>query len=270
VKRIGIVGLGLIGGSLGLALRRLGDRVEIRGVDRRASTADRARDTGAAEQAGTDLRLLADCELIVIATPISAIPAILRELEDLLPAETLITDVASVKEAVLGWAQDLKEPARFLGGHPMTGKAEHGLDSSDPNLFANAPWLFTPREGQDLGRFDAWFELVRAVGARPRLMPAAVHDRQAALLSHLAFTLSSAYAATATGADTDMAGPGFRGLVRLASGDPDLYRDIAVANRVPLLAAIDSFLGVLSSYRRRIDDGDHLRELFLEAGHVQS
>jgi prephenate dehydrogenase len=270
VKQIGIVGLGLIGGSLGLALRGLGARVEVTGVDQRASTADRARNSGAVDRAGTDLRLLADCQLVVVAVPISAIQRVLVDLEHLLPAQTLITDVASVKEAVLEWAGDLKDPARFLGGHPMTGKVEHGLDSSDPWLFSEAAWLFTPREGQDLGPFTPWLDLVRAIGSRPRLMPAEVHDRQAALLSHLAFTVSSAYAATVSGSDTGMAGPGFRGMVRLASGDPDLYRDIAMTNRGPLLAAIDNFVMVLSSFRRGIDEGDQdqLRELFIRAGHV--
>jgi len=115
VKQIGIVGLGLIGGSLGLALRGLGARVEVTGVDQRASTADRARNSGAVDRAGTDLRLLADCQLVVVAVPISAIQRVLVDLEHLLPAQTLITDVASVKEAVLEWAGDLKDPARFLG-----------------------------------------------------------------------------------------------------------------------------------------------------------
>jgi prephenate dehydrogenase len=269
VIRVGIVGLGLIGGSLGLALRRLGESIEVRGVSRRADAAAAAQQRGAVHRASTDVRDLADCDVVVVATPINQIPAVFEGLARVVRAGTVVTDVASVKRPVLAWARGLPEPSQFLGGHPVAGKERSGLDESDATLFRGEPWIFTPGDGQELTPFDDWFRLVRAIGARPRIRSAEEHDRQMAFLSHLAFTISTAYAQTVRPlADPDLGGPGYRGMVRLAEGDATLYEDIAVANRGPLVEAIDRFTDVLRDYRERIDHAERVAALFREGAHA--
>jgi len=118
---VGIVGLGLIGGSLGQALRRLGGRVRVTGIVRTTAEVTAAEARGAVDRAGTSLDLLAECRLVVVATPIAQGATVLAELGRVLPDRTLITDVASVKQPVLEWARALPAPDRFLGGHPMAG-----------------------------------------------------------------------------------------------------------------------------------------------------
>jgi prephenate dehydrogenase len=261
--RIGIVGLGLIGGSLGLALRRLGGSVEVWGVARHQEGAAAAQQRGAVDRATTDFRDLRECEIVVVATPINQIRPVLEQLTPVVRPGAMITDVASVKRPVLEWARGLPEPSRFLGGHPVAGKERSGLGESDATLFRGETWIFTPDDGQELAPFDEWFRLVRAIGARPRIMPADVHDRQMAFLSHLAFTISTVYAETVRPvADPELGGPGYRGMVRLAEGDVTLYEDITATNRGPLLEAIDRFTDVLRDYRQRIVRGDRVRELF--------
>jgi prephenate dehydrogenase len=267
--RVGIVGLGLIGGSLGLALRRLGGSTQVHGIAHHADGVLAARQRGAVDHASTDLRDLADCDIVVVATPINQIRAILDGLSGIVRRDAIVTDVASVKRPVLEWARVLAEPSRFLGGHPVAGKERSGLSESDATLFRGETWIFTPDEGQELAPFDEWFRLVRAIGARPHLLSAEAHDRQMAFLSHLAFTISMAYAQTVRPfADTELGGPGFRGMVRLAEGDPALYEDITTTNRGPLVDAIDRFADVLRDYRDRIDRGERVGELFRQGAHA--
>lgn len=267
--RVGIVGLGLIGGSLGLALRRLGDAVEVRGVAHHEDGVRAAQQRGAVDRASTDLLDLADCDIVVAATPINQIKAIFERLAAVVRRGAIVTDVASVKRPVLEWARVLPEPDRFLGGHPVAGKERSGLGESDATLFRGETWIFTPGDGQDLTPFDEWFRLVRALGARPLILSAEAHDRQMAFLSHLAFTISIAYAqAVRPFADPGLGGPGFRGMVRLAEGDPQLYEDIVASNRGPLVEAIDHFSDVLREYRQRIERGERLGELFRQGVHA--
>lgn len=288
--RIGIVGLGLIGGSLGMALRTLKNSphslgegatflpplgegsvgaIEVVGLARTPEGAAAAERRGAVSQASTDPAILKDADLVVIATPIDQIGQTLEQIAPLLCAATVVTDVASVKRPVLEWARRFVEPTRFLGGHPVAGKAESGLAAADPALFRDEPWIFTPGADQDLQPFSPWFDLVRAIGARPVFLSVEEHDRQMAFLSHLGFTLSAAFAETVDrNADVSLGGPGYRSMTRLAGADPTMYESITRENREPLIEAIDRFRSVLDGYRDRIEKGERLRELFEAGRHV--
>src|SRR2546430_2543086 len=188
--RIGIVGLGLIGGSLGLALRRLRHSIDVTGVARRAESAAAAVQRGAVDRASTDLSDVSDCDIVVIATPIDQIAGVIERLAPIVPAGTLITDVASVKRPVVGWAKRLSNPSRFLGGHPVAGKAQSGLDESDAAIFYQEPWIFTPTQGQDGRPFDTWFERWRAIGATPSFPRADAHDTKMPWRRPLRVTIS--------------------------------------------------------------------------------
>jgi prephenate dehydrogenase len=267
--RIGIVGLGLIGGSLGLALRRLRRSIDVTGVAHRPEGAVAAVERGAVDRASTELSDLSECDVVVITTPIDQIAGVMERLGPVVASGTLITDVASVKRPVVGWAQRLPNPSRFLGGHPVAGKAQSGLAESDPSIFDQEPWIFTPTQGQDVRGFDTWVEMVRAIGAKPSFMRPNAHDKQMAMLSHLAFALSAAFAETVQRhADAALGGPGYRGMVRLAGGDPAMYEAIARENREALVEAIDRFDTILHRYRQRIDSGTKVKELFGGAVHA--
>jgi prephenate dehydrogenase len=261
--KVGIVGLGLIGGSLALALRHLRHSIDVTGVVTRSESAAAAIQRGAVDRASTDLSDIADCDIVVIATPIDQIAGVMERLAPIVAAGTLITDVASVKRPVVAWAQRLPNPSRFLGGHPVAGKTQAGLGESDAAIFDQEPWIFTPTENQDVRPFDTWFEMVRAIGATLSFMRPEVHDQQMAFVSHLAFAVSAAFAETVhRHADATLGGPGYRGMVRLAGGDPAMYEAIARENRDALVDAIDRFDGVLHRYRQRIVGGSKVRELF--------
>jgi len=270
VREVGIVGLGLIGGSTGMALRALGDKVRVSGLCRTEDAARMAEAVGAVDRAGTGIESLRDCELVLIATPLSEFETMFDLLGRSLSREVLITDVASVKRPIVEMARRrLAFPGRFLGGHPMAGKTESGISHADPGLFTETPWVFTPLPEQDLTPFGWWMDLVRRMGAHPLLMDAVEHDRQAAFVSHLAFTLSAAYRKTVRDhAGEQMAGPGYRSMTRLASGHPGMYGEIAGANQAALLAAIDAFSETLGRHRRRIASGDRLADLFSELNHA--
>ena len=261
--RIGIVGLGLMGGSLGMALRRLDPSIEVTGLASSAEAAADAQRRGAVSRASSEVSILDGSEIVVLATPIDQIGPMLDRLAYLVMSGTVITDVASVKRPVRQWVRRIPEPGLFLGGHPVAGKAQSGLGAADPDIFKGEPWIFTPLEAQSLRPFEAWLELVRAIGARPFFLSPEEHDRQIAYLSHLAFTVSSAFAeAVRRNADPQLGGPGFRSMARLAGGDASMYESISRENRGPLIEAIDHFSAILHEFRDHIERQEDVLELF--------
>ena len=267
--RVGIVGLGLIGGSLGLALRRLAQPPEVIGIARSPERASAAMQRGAIDAASADIAGLGDCDIVVLATPIDQIRTVLERAAAVVGPDTVVTDVASIKVPIVEWARRIPHPQRFFAGHPVAGKAESGLEAADPALFADEPWIFTPAPGQDRGPLVPVVELVSAIGARPVFMGADEHDRQMAYLSHLAFTVSAAYAQTIEAhADPTVGGPGYRSMVRLARGDASMYESILAQNRRPLVEALDVFAQTLHDFRERIAREQSVRDLFKAGTHV--
>ncbi|HYM50585.1 MAG TPA: prephenate dehydrogenase/arogenate dehydrogenase family protein [Candidatus Limnocylindrales bacterium] len=269
IARVAIIGVGLIGGSLGLALRARRPEIAVHGITRDPEQARRAIAAGAVTSAGTRLEDAAHSDLAVIAAPLDATFRLLEQLARVMPAG-LITDVGSVKADVVGAAQRLPAPHRFLGGHPMAGRSESGLAAADPDLFAGAAWVFTPAPGQDVAAFEPWIACVRSLGARPVFMDPEEHDVRVALVSHLAFLLSSVYAATIQASDEPartalVAGPGFRDMIRLATGDPRMYAAIIEHNRAPIRATLDALQASLARYRELLErDGPALLSLLEE------
>jgi prephenate dehydrogenase len=252
--RIGILGLGLIGASLALALRRSRPGATLVGGDTDAATLRRALERGVVEPGDP---LTAD--VLVLAAPISELPGILAGLAG---HRGVVTDVASTKARVMRWA--LAAGVDLVGGHPMCGRERSGIDAADAGLFEGAPWVLTRDE-------PAVTELVRSVGARPVFMDAERHDRLVAGVSHAAFVLSAAYVLALAGdgdwqAMQQVAGSGFRDVSRLAAGDPELYGAIASTNREALVEQVRAVEAALARLRRHLEAGDaRLVELFEEA-----
>jgi prephenate dehydrogenase len=251
---VGIVGLGLMGGSLAKALRGRCPAWEVVGRDSDASTQRQALEQGLVS--GTDVE---GADLLVLAVPIPALPELLAGLSG---RSGPVTDIASTKASVMRWSA--AAGVDLVGGHPMCGRELSGLAAADAELFEGVPWILTRDE-------PAVTELVRAVGARPVFMDAERHDRLVAGVSHAAFLLSTAYVLALAGSSDwkDMqkvAGSGFRDMSRLAAGDPELYSAIVSTNREPVTEAVRAAEASLARLRRHLEAGDaRLVELFEEA-----
>lgn len=252
--RVGVVGLGLMGSSFALALRRARPEVAVTGSDAVASTVRRALARDVIEP-GDPL----EADVVVLAVPIPALPEVLADLSG---RACVVTDMASTKAQVMRWSA--AAGIDLVGGHPMCGREQAGIDAADPDIFAGAPWVLTRDE-------PAVTELVRAVGARPVFLDAERHDRLVAGVSHAAFVLSAAYVLALAG-DPDwedmqrVAGSGFRDVSRLAAGDPGLYSAISSTNRQAVAEAVRRVEAALARLRRHLEAGDvRLVELFEEA-----
>jgi prephenate dehydrogenase len=272
--RVAIVGLGLLGGSWGLALKRAGFTGRMVGYARRAETRAQALDEGAVDEAFPDLAVAVQgADLVILATPVAVILDHLPRLQPHLSPRALITDVGSTKRRICERAAELyAHRPLFLGGHPMAGKERSGLENADARLFENARYVLTPIKPEHLGddRVQAFRKVVAAVGARPLLSDPATHDLAVAYLSHLPQLLSSGLASLMeekhAGGDLslDVAASGFRGVTRLADSPYSVWRDICLTNTENIQTALDALIQKLEFIRVHLGDRELERE-FLAA-----
>ncbi|GIV59206.1 MAG: prephenate dehydrogenase [Rhodothermaceae bacterium] len=282
IERIALVGVGLIGGSLGLAWKRHRPEVTLAGYDREDVLA-RATARGIVDEAAGSLEAaVAGADLVVLAVPIAASLRLIDALAPLLRPGVLVTDVGSVKSPVVRHARAVLPPENpFIGGHPMAGAEHSGVEHADAFLFENATYVLCPPEDTPpeafQTRYDAFVSLIRATGARVLLLEAERHDRIAAVVSHLpqllAVTLMN-YAATHHEDDDHflrLAAGGFRDLTRIASSPFDIWRDILLANEGPILDALAGFMAGLQKLRNRLieEDLDALASAFDRARSVR-
>ncbi|HEV2033095.1 MAG TPA: prephenate dehydrogenase/arogenate dehydrogenase family protein [Candidatus Dormibacteraeota bacterium] len=262
---VAVVGLGLMGSSLALALKESRPDVVVVGSDRDPMTVRKALDRGIVTSASADLAVVEIAELVVVAVPILALREVFAQLRGLASGR-VVTDVASTKGTVMDWAS--ASGIDLVGGHPMCGREAAGIDAADPALFKGAPWVLTRAE-------PAVTRLVESVGAHPMVMDAETHDRLVAGVSHAAFLLSVGYVLALSGRPdwTDaarVAASGFRDMSRLAGGDPALYAGIARTNRTHMVEQLNAISAALDRLRRHLDaDDPRLIELFEEARAVR-
>jgi prephenate dehydrogenase len=249
MKSVGIIGVGLIGGSFGLALRKAGFDGGILGVSSARSieqaVARRAIDRGVTleEAAGV-------CDLLFLSQPISGILETLRKLGPLVREDALVTDAGSTKQAIVDEAKRSLRRCAFLGGHPMAGKELRGVAAADADLFRGRPWVLT----SDIDHpFRKW---VAAFGAREIVLDPAEHDRLVAWSSHLPQLASTALASVIgeqTPEAATVAGPGLLDATRLAMSSFDLWRDILATNNSEISAALDAYIEKLTALRRDLE-----------------
>jgi prephenate dehydrogenase len=260
---IAVVGLGLMGASLAMALNEKGHVVVGSDTDQR--TLQKALARGIVRSAAQNLDIVDIADVVVVAVPILAMHATLSELKGRTDAK-VVTDLASTKVAVMGWAQEAG--VALVGGHPMCGREAAGIDAADATLFHGAPWILT-EDRPEVAR------LVEDSGAHPIVMSADDHDRLVSGVSHAAFLLSVAYVLSVSRrADWPeaghVAGSGFRDMSRLAGGDPEMYAGVSATNRQNLIAQLDEISATLARLRRHLEAGDsRLIELFEEAKRVR-
>jgi prephenate dehydrogenase len=249
IRQITIVGTGLIGGSLALALKKRKFSGRIVGCDREA-TLERAQACGAIDGGFSNpADAVRGSEVVVLATPVLAIIDLIGRLGPALPTKTLLTDVGSTKETITEQAAKVfgkNAGKRFLAGHPMAGKELSGIDYADPDLFQKAVWFLTPLPGQNLneGLFAEFAGWIDQLGARIAMMPAPEHDRLCAWISHLPQMLSTALAATLVeefGDDAPLLPAGGRALqemTRISASPYSMWRDVAISNKENLEDAL--------------------------------
>ncbi|MEN3339765.1 MAG: prephenate dehydrogenase [Acidobacteriota bacterium] len=246
--RIAIIGFGLIGASLALAIRRLWPSVRLIAVDRR-DVIETAMRTHAADVGGDDAVLAADADLVVLAAPVLANVGLVARLAEYIPGDAIVTDVGSTKRDIVNAAAALPARLQFIGGHPLAGAATGGLHASREDLFRGRPWILTPGSPAAEDAATRLTPLIEAVGAHVRIMAPDAHDALVAYLSHLPQLAASALMHVVgehAGADgLALAGRGLRDTTRLASSPADIWRDIAASNQDNIARAIDELVAIL-------------------------
>ncbi len=251
---IGIIGLGLIGGSIGLDLQKLGYKVC--GLTNKEKNATRAKERKLAHVISTDPNIIKDCSIIILALPLPQLIEPTSQLIDALPLKAVITDVGSVKKPIINRWKILHP--RFVASHPMAGTIETGVEAGQRDLFKNRPWIATPDQTTDLQALDSVKKLATSLGSDWVTTDADTHDQAVALVSHLPVFISAALIQTANDSNNNLvtlakriASSGFSDTSRVGSGNPNLGVAMAEYNSAFILKA-------LKSYRSSIDKLEEL------------
>jgi arogenate dehydrogenase (NADP+) len=248
--KVGIIGLGLIGGSLGLDLKKAG--LEVLGVARNNNTCQRAIERGVVDRASIDLALLSETDLVFICTPIAAIAPTLKQLTPFLSTDTIVTDVGSVKAPIVTECSQLWH--NFVGGHPMAGTAEQGIEAAQFDLFVDAPYVITGDEKTPPVAIAMVEKIANLLGSKVEHCSPEEHDRAVAWISHLPVQISAnlIYSCTSESDQTvlklaqKLASSGFRDTSRVGGGNPELGVMMAEYNTEALLRS-------LHQYRQHLD-----------------
>lgn len=254
-QRVAILGLGLMGGSLALALR--GQCALLLGIDPDPAALELARQRQVVDLASADAAaLLPQADIIILAAPVRVILRLLGDLPALHPGPAVVLDLGSTKQKVLSAMELLPERFDPVGGHPMCGKERGGLAQADERLFQGATFAFTPlARTRALARnFASW--LAGAVGASPLWLDAGTHDRWVAATSHLPYLVANALAASTPLASGPLVGSGFRSATRLAPTPPNIIMDILMTNPENILEALHGFCQNMNQIETLLAAGD--------------
>jgi len=243
--KIGIVGLGLIGGSLGLKLQSLNHTIY--GIANNELNEKKAKEKKLANFISCDLNLLKKCELIILALPIKNLISPSQRLVSSIPKEAILTDVGSVKEPIVNTWENLHP--LFIGSHPMAGTEKKGVDSGFKDLFKNSKWIITQTQNSDFSAVKTMSELIKSMDCEICLASPKEHDEAVSLISHLPIFLASALIETAHTKNNQslldltqkLASTGFADTSRVGGGNEQLGLDLAINNQINVLNAINNF-----------------------------
>ena len=269
-----IIGLGLIGGSIGLALRQGNEPGwEIVGYSRRQETIANALSSGAIERGETSLKdAVKQADFVIIATPVLTVKEIFSEIAPHLPSACIVTDTASTKVQVMKWAEEILPPkVGFIGGHPMAGRETYGIQSAEAKLFRGCTYCLTSSKKASPKSIDTVTGMVKKLGAIPFFIDAQEHDNLVAGVSHLPMLLSTALVSLTTknpswSEMSKLAASGYHDLTRLASGSPEVNAHICLSNKEAIVNWLDKFSQELDGYRQLVAGGDkRLEQAFTAA-----
>ena len=274
-QKISIIGVGLLGGSIGLAVRRRKLAHEVAGYVRRAASLKDCEQAGAVDYATTDLlAAVSNSDLIILCTPLAQMRSLAEQFLPALKRGAIVTDVGSVKAGVVRELDSLlkKSGAHFVGSHPMAGGEKMGVLAAKADLFVNAACVITPSKKSSTAAVGKVEKFWKSLGARTLRLDAAQHDLVVSRSSHLPHVA----AATLAGLVLDSKQPkqqaalcanGFRDTTRIASGSPEMWRDIALANRKNISHSVDAFVAELKQFQTALkkSDGPAVEKFFATA-----
>ena len=243
LKQITIIGVGLIGGSMGLAVkkRRLASRII--GVTAHKNTLSKAIRRRAIDSGTLDVKMsVLEADMVILATPVDKILSTLKKITPSLKKGCIVIDVASVKGAIVNAAERIiGKKGYFVGTHPMAGSEQRGIGKADGDLFKNAPCILTKTVRTDRKAFRVVANLWKAMGSNIYALSPSEHDKNISNISHLPHVVASALSITARPSSTEFASTGFRDTTRIAAGDPGLWISILLANRKNIAADMENY-----------------------------
>jgi prephenate dehydrogenase len=255
--RIAVLGVGLIGGSIGLAARSRAD-AEVIGWGPRQATLDAALEIGAIDRVAATVEEAArEADAVFACAPVELLVGLVEQALAAAGGDTVVTDAGSTKRAIVEAISD----ERFIGGHPIAGAETAGVRNAREDLFDGAPWYLTPRENSSGILFERLHRLIVALGARPSAIDAATHDRMLAAVSHVPHVLANVLASNAAAADTEgeplpRVGPSFRDMTRVAGANTDIWTGIYMTNRDAIAAQLDAVAARLGDAADALRKGD--------------
>lgn len=262
LAQVTIAGTGLLGGSIGLALRAAGFTGKLVGVGRRQVTLDAAVQSGCIDRGTSDLTEAVNdggpSQLVILATPLGAFASLVDQLAKAATEKIVITDVGSVKAEICHLARTkLPHPQRFVGSHPMAGGEQHGPQHARADLFAGRPCVITREAGDDDDAVQIVTALWQTLGMKLHDMDVAEHDRRVALISHLPHAAAALLVNLAQQGDAmGIASTGFRDTTRVASGDVRVWTDIFLTNQKAAIESLDAMGDAMATFREAIAAGD--------------
>jgi prephenate dehydrogenase len=263
-RKITIIGVGLLGGSIGLAVKRRKLAREVAGFVRRAASLKDCEKAGAVDFATTDLlAAVSNADLVILCTPLAQMAAITKQFLPALKRGAIVTDVGSVKAGVVRELESLiaKSGAHFVGGHPMAGAEKTGVAAALADLFQNAICVLTPTKKTNAAALKKLEQFWKSLGAHVLKLDAAQHDLLVSRSSHLPHVVAAALANLVLNPanpkmQSQLCATGFRDTTRIASGSSEMWRDIALANRKNLSRSLDAFISELKKFQRALKAAD--------------
>ncbi len=275
INKLCIIGVGLIGGSLALALRKAGAVGEVVGAGRDITHLEKAKISGVIDNFETDISLaVKDCDMVVVAVPLGAMQTIFEKIAPVITNNMIITDVGSAKGSVVDAALNAFNniPETFVPGHPIAGTEKSGVEASFPELYENRRIIITPLETSSTVAISKVRDMWQACGAEVVETTVEHHDEVLAATSHLPHMLAYSLVDTLAKMDAkneifNFAAGGFRDFTRIASSDPDMWHDICLANSDALVLMIKKFTDDLQLLSKAIENNDstYLKEIFSRA-----
>ncbi|OGH98072.1 MAG: hypothetical protein A2039_07670 [Candidatus Melainabacteria bacterium GWA2_34_9] len=270
IKTIAVIGLGLIGGSILKGLKDKG--FELLGIARRKETIDQALAENIINKGSTGIELACKADLIFVCTPINKTIETINLLSSKVKPETIITDVASLKGEILDFINTIQSPVRFIGGHPMAGTENKGLDTSSENLFEEAKWVLTPSKWSNQEDLIKLSSVIEKLGAKIVITDPIQHDKAVALISHMPLFLSqSLFGMVKAYPDKDiselaltLASSGFRDMTRLATTNPELSKDMLIQNKENVVAAVKELKKYLDELEKELIENEENFEKTIE------
>jgi prephenate dehydrogenase len=252
---VAIIGLGLMGGSLAMALR--GRCKQLLGIDRDLDTLEMALSKGIVDIADTDPgAILPQADVVVLAVPVSTILEMLPRMPEFHPGPAVVLDLGSTKAQIMNRMEGLPLEFDPVGGHPMCGKESSGLLHADPSIYQGAPFALSSLERTSPNARAMAETMVRSVGASPIWLDPQIHDTWVAFTSHLPYLMAASLVNATSSEAASMLGPGFLGASRLAGSDPEMMVDILVTNRANILDALKQFQLELDNLEQVVKEGD--------------